>query len=72
MQVAVVDAHDTAHFRNITVGRMGDGATQVLSGVAPADRIIDNPPADLLEGEKVHVVTPAAGYSDDTSEKDDE
>ncbi|MBY4638855.1 efflux RND transporter periplasmic adaptor subunit [Gluconacetobacter entanii] len=72
MQVAVVDSHDTAHFRDITVGRMGDGATQVLSGVSTGDRIIDNPPADLLEGEKVHVVPPAAGYSNDVSEKDDE
>ncbi|PYD74676.1 efflux RND transporter periplasmic adaptor subunit [Novacetimonas pomaceti] len=72
MQVAVVDRQDTAHFRDITVGRMGDGATQVLSGITPEDRIIDNPPADLLEGQKVHVVRPVAGYGDDTSDKDDE
>lgn len=72
MQVAVVDGQDTAHFRDISVGRMGDGSTQVLSGLSPSDRIIDNPPADLLEGEKVHVVQPATGYSNDASEKDDE
>jgi len=68
----VVDDHDIAHFHDITVGRMGDGATQVLSGLSAQDRIIDNPPADLLEGEKVHVSAPAAGYSNDVSEKDDE
>ncbi|KAB8122374.1 efflux RND transporter periplasmic adaptor subunit [Komagataeibacter medellinensis] len=72
MQVAVVDAQNHAHFHTITVGRMGDGATQVLSGITPGDRIIDNPPADLLEGESVHVVQPVAGYSNDTDEKDDE
>ncbi|GBQ53516.1 efflux RND transporter periplasmic adaptor subunit (plasmid) [Komagataeibacter sucrofermentans] len=72
MQVAVVDGQGHAHFHDITVGRMGDGATQVLSGINPDDRIIDNPPADLLEGERVHVVQPATGYSNDADEKDDE
>ncbi|GAN98521.1 multidrug resistance efflux pump [Komagataeibacter xylinus NBRC 13693] len=72
MQVAVVDGQNHAHFHDITVGRMGDGATQVLSGISPDDRIIDNPPADLLDGESVRVVQPVAGYSSDTDEKDDE
>jgi RND family efflux transporter MFP subunit len=62
MQVAVVDANDTVHFHNIKVGRMADTETEVLDGVSPTDRLINNPPADLLEGEKVHVVQPEKGY----------
>jgi len=62
MQVAVVDKDDRVHFHNIKVGRMADASTEVTDGITPDDRIINNPPSDLLEGEKVHVVVPAKGY----------
>ncbi|MFT8676107.1 MAG: efflux RND transporter periplasmic adaptor subunit [Acetobacter sp.] len=62
MQVATVDGQDIAHFHNITVGRMSDSYTEVDAGVTPADRIINNPPADLLEGQKVRIASPATGY----------
>ncbi|OUJ16788.1 efflux RND transporter periplasmic adaptor subunit [Acetobacter sp. DsW_063] len=68
MQVAVVDANNKVHFRDIEVGRMADTATEVLNGVQPTDRIIKNPQADLLEGEEVHVVQPAKGYDGATEE----
>ncbi|GBD57488.1 efflux RND transporter periplasmic adaptor subunit [Gluconobacter wancherniae] len=62
MQVAVVDQSNHVHYRNIKVGRMADSSTEIQAGVTPEDRIINNPPADLLEGDPVHVVTPARGY----------
>ncbi|WP_234395352.1 hypothetical protein [Acetobacter papayae] len=62
MQVATVDSKDTAHYRNITVGRMADAYTEVSAGLSPDDRIINNPPADLLEGDKVRPVNPEKGY----------
>lgn len=62
MQVAVVGADNHAHFRSITVGRMADTHTDVISGLQPSDRIIRNPPADLLEGQEVRVVVPEKGY----------
>ncbi|WP_323992503.1 efflux RND transporter periplasmic adaptor subunit [Nguyenibacter sp. L1] len=62
MQVATVDGDSRVHFHNIQVGRMADASTEVTDGIAPTDRIINNPPADLLEGQKVHLVTPAKGY----------
>ncbi|ACI52454.1 efflux transporter, RND family, MFP subunit [Gluconacetobacter diazotrophicus PA1 5] len=68
MQVAVLDANDVVHYRNIEVGRMADTETDVVSGITATDRIINNPPADLLEGQKVHVVQPAKGY-DQASEE---
>ena len=62
MQVAIVDAQDIAHFRNIKVGRMSDSYTEVDGGLQPGDQVIDNPPADLLEGQKVHLSVPEKGY----------
>ncbi|MCP1249523.1 efflux RND transporter periplasmic adaptor subunit [Gluconobacter oxydans] len=64
MQVAVVDATSHVHYVNVQVGRMADSSTEILSGLKPTDRIINNPPADLLEGDVVHVVTPARGYNE--------
>ncbi|MBO1326714.1 efflux RND transporter periplasmic adaptor subunit [Acetobacter sp. TBRC 12305] len=62
MQVATVDAQNIAHYHNITVGRMSDSYTEVDAGISPADKIINNPPADLLEGQKVRIAWPAQGY----------
>ncbi|MBO1359840.1 efflux RND transporter periplasmic adaptor subunit [Acetobacter sacchari] len=68
MQVVVVDANNKVHFRNIEVGRMADTTTEVISGIQPTDRIIKNPPADLLDGEEVHVVQPMKGYDGSSEE----
>lgn len=67
LQVALVDSTSHVHFQNIRVGRMADTHTDVISGLRSGDRIIRNPPADLLEGEEVRVLIPAKGY-----EKEDE
>lgn len=63
MQVATVDQKNTVHFKNIRVGKMADSSTEVQAGITADDRIINNPPADLLEGDPVHIVTPARGYN---------
>ena len=62
MQVATVDTQQITHYRNITVGRMSDAYTEVSAGLSLDDRIINNPPADLMEGGKVRTVEPAKGY----------
>lgn len=64
MQVAVVGPDNRVHFKNIQVGRMADSSTEVQSGITADDRIINNPPADLLENDPVTVVTPAKGYNE--------
>ena len=65
-QVAVVTDDDRVHMKSIAVGRILDGFIEVTDGVTKADRIIQNPSASLLEGDKVRVVTPAPGYEDPT------
>ena len=62
-QVAVVTEGDRVHFKPITVSRILDSAVEVKEGIATSDRIINNPSAALLEGDKVRIVTPAMGYS---------
>jgi hypothetical protein len=44
------------------VSRLLDNAVEVSEGISPNDRIINNPSAALLEGDKVRIVTPAPGY----------
>ena len=61
-QVAVVTKDDRIHLQPITVSKLFDNAVEVAEGISPSDRIVNNPSAALLEGDKVRVVTPASGY----------
>jgi membrane fusion protein (multidrug efflux system) len=62
-QVAIVDAHNRVHLRNVTLGQNMGQTVQVTSGLSPGDRLVNNPPAGLLEGQSVQPVTPATGYA---------
>ncbi|KXV76923.1 efflux RND transporter periplasmic adaptor subunit [Acetobacter cerevisiae] len=72
MQVVTVDAQNKAHYKNITVGRMSDAYTEVDAGLSPNDHIINNPPADLLEGQTVRLSAPEKGYLTSASNSDEE
>jgi hypothetical protein len=62
-QVAVVTEDDRVHLKPITVVKLMDNAVEVAGGgISTSDRVVNNPSAALLEGEKVRVVTPAPGY----------
>jgi len=61
-QVAVVTEDNRIHLQPITVSRLLDSAVEVAEGISENDRIVNNPSAALLEGDKVRVVTPAPGY----------
>jgi RND family efflux transporter MFP subunit len=61
-EVAVVTDDDRVHFKPITVGKFLDATVEVTEGVTTTDRIVNNPSAALLEGDKVRIVTPAPGY----------
>ena len=67
-QVAVVTEDDRVHFKPITVSKLLDNAVEVAEGIAASDRIVNNPSAALLEGDKVRIVTPAPGYDLDNAE----
>lgn len=62
-QVALVDAHNRVHLRNVTLGQNLGQTVQVQSGLSLGDQLVNNPPAGLLEGQLVQPVTPAAGYT---------
>jgi len=61
-QVAVVTEDNRVHYKPIIVSKILDATVEVTEGVATTDRIVNNPSAALLEGDKVRIVTPAAGY----------
>jgi RND family efflux transporter MFP subunit len=67
-QVAVVGKDDKIHFKSIRINRILDGIMEVASGVSREDRIVNNPSASLLEGDRVRVVTSAPGYEIDPSD----
>jgi RND family efflux transporter MFP subunit len=61
-QVAMVSEDDHVHFKAIAMNRVLDNAIEVTEGISASDRIINNPSAALLEGDKVVIVTPVPGY----------
>jgi membrane fusion protein, multidrug efflux system len=62
-QVAIIDAQNRVHLRNVTLGQNLGQTVQVTSGLSAGDRLVNNPPAGLLDGESVQPVTPVAGYA---------
>ena len=61
-QVAIVGEDDRLHFKPITVDKIFDNYIEVTEGLSETDRIVNNPSAALLEGDKVRIVTAAVGY----------
>jgi hypothetical protein len=67
-QVAILDAQNRVHLRNVTLGQNLGQTVQVTSGLSPGDKLVNNPPAGLLEGQSVQPVTPATGYASATQQ----
>jgi multidrug efflux pump subunit AcrA (membrane-fusion protein) len=61
-QVAIVTEDDRVHLKPISVSQFMDTVIEVAEGISTSDRIVDNPSAALLEGDKVRVVAPEPGY----------
>jgi RND family efflux transporter MFP subunit len=70
-QVAMVTEDDRIHLQPITVSKLMDNAVEVAGGISSNDRVVNNPSAALLEGDKVRIVTPAHGYDLLTKESTD-
>jgi RND family efflux transporter MFP subunit len=66
MQVATVtqDSNGSvAHLVSVGIGE-DDGATvQIVSGLNPSDKIVQDPPDSLIDGEKVTIVSPSSSES---------
>src|SRR5215813_180495 len=55
LQVGVLRPNNTIQLRDIKVGRDFGTTIEVASGVAPSDKVINNPPDSLVTGEIVRV-----------------
>ncbi|NHN88575.1 efflux RND transporter periplasmic adaptor subunit [Acetobacter conturbans] len=63
MQIATVDPTDHVHLVSIKVGTNLGKIVQVLGGLSATDKVINNPSAGLLDGDKVRVVPGTRGYN---------
>jgi len=67
LRVGTVTDGNIAHLVAVTISQ-DDGATvQIISGLKATDKVIQDPPDSLIEGEKVRIVSPAgqAGKGED-------
>jgi RND family efflux transporter MFP subunit len=58
MAVGVVDAQSRAHIRYITIRHDLGTSVEIATGLAAGERVINNPPDSLEDGEKVRVAAP--------------
>jgi membrane fusion protein (multidrug efflux system) len=63
MQVAVVGPDDVVTMRDIKLGLNLGETVQVTAGLSATDRIVNDPSAGLLDGQKVHVVPGVPGIA---------
>ena len=61
MQVAVVGAGDRVELRSVKLGRNLGTDVEVLTGLAPSDRVIESPPDSLATGDHVLIADAASG-----------
>jgi RND family efflux transporter MFP subunit len=54
-QVATLDSNDKVVLKNVRLGRDLGDSVEVLAGLSPSDRIIDNPPETLAAGDTVRL-----------------
>ena len=47
-----------AHLVPVTIGQDDGSTVQIITGLTKDDKVIQDPPDSLIEGEKVHVLTP--------------
>ncbi len=58
LRVATVVNGDVAHLIPIVIGQDNGGTAEVVSGLNANDRVIQDPPDSIIEGEKLHVENP--------------
>ncbi len=59
--VAVVGKNGRVAMRKVSVGRDEGKTIEILTGIAPTDRIVLTPPDALAPGDLVRVVAPKKG-----------
>src|SRR6202045_2969131 len=61
-QVATLDSNDRVVLKRVQLGRDFGDSVEVIAGLSPSDRIVDNPPETLTAGDRVRLAatTPPA------------
>jgi RND family efflux transporter MFP subunit len=67
MRVATVVNGNVAHLVPVVIGEDDGASVQIVTGLSGSDRVIQDPPDSLIEGEKVFVASP--GNTDDVGGK---
>ncbi|HEV2472017.1 MAG TPA: efflux RND transporter periplasmic adaptor subunit, partial [Chthonomonadales bacterium] len=57
-QVGTVSGDNVAHLIPVTIGQDDGSTVQIISGLKDGDRVIQDPPDSLIEGEKVNPQSP--------------
>jgi len=60
LRVAVVGEGDKVAFRAVQLGRDFGTEVEVVAGITAADKVVDNPPDSLSDGDRVRIAAPAA------------
>ena len=55
-QVAVVGPHDHIHLHAVTVGRDLGSTSEISSGLSSTDKVVNDPPDSIAEGQLVRVI----------------
>jgi RND family efflux transporter MFP subunit len=70
LSIATVGGNNRVALKPVTIGRDLGAVVEVASGLAPSDRVIQNPPDGVASGDAVHVIgAPAATSVADTRPK---
>ena len=56
-EVATLDGNDKVVLKSVQLGRDLGDSVEIVAGVSPSDRVINNPPETLSAGDKVRVAT---------------
>lgn len=56
LRLGTVDGSGTAHLTPVVIGEDDGAQVQIINGLKPTDRVIQDPPDSLIEGERVTVV----------------
>jgi len=57
LRISTVDDNAVAHIVPVVIGEDDGANVQIVSGINGGDRVIQNPPDSIIEGEKVTVVS---------------
>jgi RND family efflux transporter MFP subunit len=67
MQLAVLDAGNKVTLHDVTLGRDFGNTVEILSGLQAADRVVNNPPDSIAEGEQVEIAQALGGNTNTTA-----